>query len=420
MSIEGKRLLILGATPETIPLINQANKMGVVTYVADPYKKAQAKKYAKHPINIDCFAVEELILLIEKEKIDGILPGCADILVPVYEELCERTNKHCYINGRIVDVLANKKGFKDELKKVGLPTIPEYSLSEALGDDFVDYPLFVKPIDNNSSKGVSIVDKRQDIHQAYDKALSFSKSKTVLIEKYLECDDISVGYVIQKGRVGVSFVSDRFVYRNKGIGSITSGIKYPSIHTKLYMEKFHDKVVALFDGIGLRNGIANMQGFVKDNEIIFYDPAVRITGGQNYYVYGHYCGFNVLEAIVLFAMTGEMPKEDLPSMCDPYFGGKKAACIMYAAKECVFGHVEGLERIKENKHVINILQGHQEADNINRIGTANQHCLKVHIIGDNDRELKEEVEKINKIIEIKDINGNDVMLTPVSASEFDV
>ena len=60
-----KKLLILGATSETDKLVQKAESMGIETYVADPNEDAHAKKYASHPILMDCFDVDEKLYLAE-------------------------------------------------------------------------------------------------------------------------------------------------------------------------------------------------------------------------------------------------------------------------------------------------------------------------------------------------------------------
>lgn len=43
---EGKKLLILGGNPETVPLVEVANEMGIKTIVTSLRKTDVAKKYA--------------------------------------------------------------------------------------------------------------------------------------------------------------------------------------------------------------------------------------------------------------------------------------------------------------------------------------------------------------------------------------
>ena len=85
---EGKKLLILGANPETIPLVEIANSMGVRTIVTSNRPEDAAKKYAWKACNVDGMDVQGLVELAKTEQVDGILVGVADILVPIYCKVC--------------------------------------------------------------------------------------------------------------------------------------------------------------------------------------------------------------------------------------------------------------------------------------------------------------------------------------------
>ena len=52
-----KKVLILGANPETVSLIIKAKEMGIFTIVTDNNPNAFAKKYADMAINIDAIDV---------------------------------------------------------------------------------------------------------------------------------------------------------------------------------------------------------------------------------------------------------------------------------------------------------------------------------------------------------------------------
>ena len=63
----GKKILILGATTETIPLVNAANQLGVVTYVADHIEDSPAKRFARVPVLADCLNVDLLCGIVNDE-----------------------------------------------------------------------------------------------------------------------------------------------------------------------------------------------------------------------------------------------------------------------------------------------------------------------------------------------------------------
>ncbi len=409
--------MILGATTETIFLVKKAEMMGVETYVADPYENSPAKTFSSHPIKIDCMDVESLLNLIKTEKIDGVLPGCADVLVPIYEEVCRRANKFCYVNKDIVGAFACKKGLKELLKKHSLPVIEEFTYDEVKGENFNSYPIFIKPTDNNSSKGMSVVYGPDQFDVAYNKALDNSRSKTVLIEKYKTCSDFFMGYIIQNGKVSVSFTADRFVNsEQKGVGTITAGMVYPSKFSKLYFDTVHAKMVKIFNEIGFKNGLMHIQGFVENEKIMFYDPALRITGGQEYLLLQKICKLDLLECLVNFALTGQMSSEDLSKKCDSNFSGHYGCNLAFSVKGCTIGRIDGIEYAKRHKNVINVTQEHFPGDVIDKIGTAQQNFSRMHLIAGNRKELKKAIDDLQKNVVAYDEHGENAMLKGLDTS----
>ena len=65
---EGKKLLILGANPETIPLVEIANSMGVRTIVTSNRPEDAAKKYATKILKVQ----DKTALFISPDKLEEI------------------------------------------------------------------------------------------------------------------------------------------------------------------------------------------------------------------------------------------------------------------------------------------------------------------------------------------------------------
>lgn len=419
MIIEGKKLLILGATTETVFLVKRAEELGVSTYVVDPYKDAPAKKFSSNPVDLNCFDVDSLLKLIEDEKIDGILPGCADILVPVYEEVCRKTNRYCYVNKETVEIFSNKKGLKEMLRKHNLPVIEEYSVEEVRNPEFNSYPIFIKPVDNNSSKGMSTVYEFGEFEDAYNKALENSKSKTVLIEKCEECDDFFLGYFLQDGNVNNTFTADRYVIKQWGYGTITAGMTYPSKHQQLYFDTVHAEMLSVFDELNFKNGIIAIQGFVEDGKIKFYDPALRITGGQEYILSKFFYDVDILECLIHFALTGKMAENQKEyEKCDASFGGKYASNLAFSVEGCTIGRIDGIDYAKNCPGVLNVTQEHKAGDVIDRVGTAQQNISRMHLVAGTREELRDLIKDLQKHVIAYDKNGNNVMLDGLDADKW--
>ncbi len=420
-NLTGRKLLILGATSQTVPFVEEAKKMGIITYVADHLENSVAKRYADHPLLINCFDIDGLEKIVAEEEIDGIMVGCADILVPVYEQLCRRTGKYCYANSEAVRIFGNKKGLKDALRKYGIPAIREYFPNEHNEYNISDfeYPVFVKPVDNCSSKGMSVCYSEEEFKRAQEKALGASGSKTILVEDYMVCDDISVTYTFNAGKAYVTSVSDRHVNREQeGLGTITTALVYPSKHTQLYFDTVHEKMCELFKELKIENGILTIQAFAKDNKIMFYDPAFRVTGGQGYVFFKHFGLVDQIKMLVHFAITGEMLEagETISPQCN--FGNNWAVNLVILVNTGKIAEINGLDYVKKINGVLNVTQNHFVGESVTKKGTLDQTLARIHIVAESRTKLVELIDQVLAEISVFDENGNNMLLKQVDTREI--
>ena len=409
-----KKILIMGATSQTVPFVTTAREMGIVTYVADHLENSVAKKYADFPLLVNCFDIDKLESIVNKEHIDGIIIGCADILLPAYRELCERTHKYCYGTKEQIRVLNNKKELKKKLKKYNLPTIPEYYVNSKNDADIIPesvFPIFLKPVDNCSSKGMSVCNGKDEFEQCYNKAIGYSRSNTVLIEKYMTCDDISITYTFINGNVYVMSISDRYVNREqKDVGTITNSLIYPSKYTELYFNTTHKKICKMFKDMKMQNGVLTMQAFVDDGEIIFYDPAFRVTGGQGYIFYNYFGHMNQIKMLIEYSLTGQMVTDIQGVNCECNFGSAWADNLVILAKIGEIAQVKGIEDIMKMDGVLNVTQCHFDGDVISGRGTLDQAVARIHLIANTKEDLADLINRILNKIDVIGLDGSSMLM----------
>ena len=135
---EGKKLLILGGNPETIPLVEIANNWGIKTIVASARDTDPAKAYAWKAYTYEGLDTGAVIKIATEEKVDGVLVGVADILVPMYCKVCEALDLPCYATQEIVDVFAFKDVFKATCERYGVHGIPEFYLDAEMKREDLD------------------------------------------------------------------------------------------------------------------------------------------------------------------------------------------------------------------------------------------------------------------------------------------
>lgn len=416
-SLINKKLLILGANPETIPLIETAKSMGVYVIVTDFNENAPAKKHADKSFNVDGLDISGLIALCISEKIDGVMVGVADRLILPYFEVCNALSLPCYATKEQCAFFTNKLKFNELCARYNIKTIPNYNDEFHRGDiSSIKYPVFVKPTDANSGKGMSICHSELDLNIAVEKAKNNSNSKGFLIERYMECDDIFIYYTFKDGDVFVSAMADRFTTNKQGdVSKVCIEAKYPSQYVDLYFEELHQKMIQIFNELNVKNGIFMISAFVEDNNIYLYDPGFRLQGEAPNIPIEAVCGFDQKAMLVNFALTGFMGDIDLNKSNNPYFNNKFTSTIWLLGKEGKIGEIKGIDNVVNDSDVIRIVQRLHEGDTITKemVGTEAQVIARLYLISDNRIQLENRINHLKSNIDIFDQSKNSILLKNV-------
>lgn len=422
-NIEGKKILILGANAETISLVQKANEMGVKTIVTSTVGNDVAKKYAWKSFDIDGMDVPGIIALVKQEKIDGVLVGVANILITSYYKVCKALDLPCYASEEIVNVFSYKDIFKATCERYGVHGILEYYLDDKLNPEdisSIEFPVVVKPVDGNSGLGISLVYKKEELKDAVNKALSFSKCKRFIVEKYMQCDDMGMYYTFKDGQCSPSCIYDRFTTNEQmGLSKVCLGGIYPSKHLKEYYERMHENVVRMFKEIGIKNGVLMLTGFYDNGEFYLYDTGFRLQGEAPHLFINAINGFDQREMLIRYALTGSEGDFDLIKQDDPFLQNKYAATVWFLLKEGTINKIEGLDDILSDKRVIANIQRLHENDTVQKewIGTERQVLTRIYIVCDNKDELKKTIKEYQNKIKVYDVNGNNMLLNGFNVDE---
>ncbi|WP_405415812.1 carbamoyl-phosphate-synthetase [Maribacter sp. Asnod1-A12] len=412
-----KKLIILGGNPETAILVDIAISMGIYTIVVDPNPNAPAKKNASETYDIDGFEVDKIVQLAKDLKVDAVLVGVADILVKPYGEICEKLNMPTYANKEAIEAFCSKDGFKKYCEKFNIQDIPGTYLdnnSSIEKPENIAYPLMIKPVDNGGGVGMKICRDDNDFKNSVKTALQFSKKGVVLVEKYMECDDMAVYYTFRNGIPYLSATYDRITTKIQGdFSPVGIGAIYPSKNTSLFVEKIHPKLSDFFKKLNIQNGVLNLQFFVEDEVFYAYDPGFRLQGEAPHIHLAHINGFDHRKMLINFAFTGVLGDEDFPEMNDYMFKGKKACTIWVLLKEGTIGSIEGISEIKDDENVIFVLDRFKEGDVVKKewLGTERQVFSRIYVVADSIEELNSKMTDFKNKLIITDDSGKDMILT---------
>ena len=423
MDVKGKKLLILGANAETAPLVETANKMGVLTIVTSNVQDDPAKKAAWKAADVDGLDVPGLIALARDEKVDGVLVGVADLLVPAYVKVCDALNLPCYATQEIVDVFNFKDRFKTACETFGIHGIPEYCLDEDINEEDVEkivFPVMVKPADSYSGLGMTVVYDKNGLKNAVHKALSVSRCGRFIVERYMQCDDMGIYYTFKDGYCSASCVYDRYTTADQpGVSRVCLGGTYPSKHIDRYYERMHENALRMFKSIGIQNGVLMLSAFYEDGEFYVYDTGFRLQGEAPHLIMDAVHGFDQREMLVRFALTGSEGDVDLPSMDDPLLRGKYAATVWFLLKAGRIISIEGLDGLDKDARVIANVQRLHIGDEVpvDWIGTEKQVFTRIYLVCNSKADLAEAVKEYQNKVRVLDTDGNNMVLPGFNATK---
>lgn len=413
---EGKKLLILGGNPETIPLVEIANGMGIKTIVASARETDPAKAYAWKSYTYEGLDVGAVIKIATDEQVDGVLVGVADILVPMYCKVCEALDLPCYATQRIVDIFAFKDVFKATCERYGVHGIPEYYLDAEMRREDLDkvvYPVMVKPVDNGGGVGMTVAYSEDELKKGVAIALENSHSKRFIVEKYMQCDDMGMYYTFKDGYCSASCIYDRYTTDEQpGLSRVCLGGTYPSKHLDEYFERMHPNALRLFKEIGIENGVLMLSGFYENGEFYVYDTGFRLQGEAPHLLMKAIHGFDQREMLIRFALTGSEGDVDLSVDDDTKLRGKWAATLWFLLKEGHIAKIEGMDKLDEDKRVVANIHRLYEGDTVlpEWIGNEKQVMTRMYLVCDSKQELADTLKYYMDTVRVKDDGGNDMLL----------
>ena len=417
MGLKGKKLMILGGNPETAVLVETANAMGIQTIVVDPVPNSPAKRLASKSYDVDGMDVPGLVKVAQKECVDGILVGVADILVGSYQKVCEKLQFPCYASEHIVIALTRKDGFRDVCAQFGINGIPSYSLNVNMDQKDlikIQYPVMVKPVDNGGGVGMSICYNEYELREGVKTALDHSIKKAFVVERYMVCDDIFAYYTFKDGEAYLSAIADRITTKEQGKASpVCIAALYPSKYVHDYCEKVDPNMRRMFKGIGIKNGVLNIQFFVEDGKYYAYDPGFRIQGEAPHLVINAINGFDHRKMLIDFALTGSMGVDDLAARNDCMLKGKYAGSLWILLKKGRIGEINGLDILHQDPNVIFVMQRFKKGDFVTEemIGTEKQVLARIYVVCDSKAQFKQKIREIESQLDIRDENDDNMVLT---------
>lgn len=407
--LKGKKLLILGAYNTEIEIVKAAKEMGVYTIVTDnntDWTKAPAKYVANEAWDISWSDIDTLTKMCIEYNVDGCIAGFSEKRVQSAKELSLKMKYTFYADGSDLATISDKLKFKEACIKSGI-TVPK---AYKYNDDII-YPVIVKPADNGGSRGITICYTKEELDEAYEKAMQSSDSGRVLIEEYITADEVMIYYTVHNGQCTLSAMCDRIMAKfDSKITQLPIGYYYPSKYLNLFKRNCDVKFQKLIMNLGIKNGLIAFQAFYFQDNFIPFDPTYRLDGTMTYRLTEHINNSNVLKMMIRYSLTGSMGDSNKIAKIEKPNIDKIGFQLPILLTQGKISKIVGMDKISKMESVFFINKRMQIGDICDKYADFSQIFCRIHLCVDDENTLVDTIEKIYETVDVLDENGDSMVI----------
>ncbi len=338
-----KKLMLLGGLRYLKPVIDAAHKQGYYVITADYLPNNIAHKWSDEYCNVSIIDKEAVLREALRLQIDGIMSFACDPGVVAASYVQNKMGLPSFGPFESVEILQNKDKFRAFLAKNGfnVPQAKGFDSVEAAMEEIYWYPwpVIVKPTDAAGSKGVTRVDRAEDLKPALEYAMEHSISGHIIVEEFIDkqgCSSDTDSFSEDGKLKFVSFCAQRF--DAEATNPYTpAAYSWPSTFTKEQEEYLTSEIQRLIMLLNLKTCVYNIEVRVAPNGRPYIMELTPRGGGNRLCEMLRYAtGVDMITAITR-AIVGDPILEPIEQK--PY-NGHWAEIILHADESGVFDHLE--------------------------------------------------------------------------------
>ncbi len=397
-----KYIIIIGGGILQVPAVEVAHSMGLKVCLMDmsedaPAMKLADKKYLVSTKDIDK-AVEKAKEFAKTHNVAGVYTQGCDVELTV-AKIAEALNLPG-INVESANDCNNKIRMRERLAKFNVPG-PKFAYANnyeeaILKAEEIGYPLVVKSTDNSASRGVRIIQNKNELLAACQESQKYSfYDKRILLEELLVGEEYSVDTVVYENILYPAGISDREFDYSKEF-AVQTGSVTPSRLPEEIQEKMYKLMADAAKAMGIDKGAFKGDLILCNGEPKIIEITARLSGGfDSQYRKPYSFGINLIKATIDIAIGNKLDFRDLIPKWVKY---TKTVCPFPKPGKII--SIEGLEELKQTKGVKQIILNVKPGD----IVESCKHCANrvgyVIICAETYEKMKELEEKVLNILKI--------------------
>jgi biotin carboxylase len=279
----GATLLVLGGTAFQVPAILHALKLGCRVITCDYLPCNPGHRYAHAYVSTSTTDREAILAVARERRVDGILAYASDPAALTAAAVCEELRLPS-TSVAAVDTLANKSLFRAFLRDQDF-RVPRFEVVTTADEacaaaSAIGFPVMIKPVDSSGSKGVARVTCEEEVIEAAQSALAYSRCKQIIVEEWIERNGAQVagdGLVVDGRLVFEGFGDEHFDPWCSPHAPV--GESLPGTLSRDHRELLLRELQRLFTLLGVRQLVFNLDAMIdRDGRVMLIEVGPRAGG----------------------------------------------------------------------------------------------------------------------------------------------
>ena len=273
--MDKKSVLIFGVGELQKSIINRAKLMGLFVVGIDPCADAVCKD------EVDAFEIvggqdfEGTLAVAKKYNISAVVNAATDKPLVMMARVAKELGLRFYSEETAI-WSTDKFQMKQRFIEGGIPCAKGRLISKAEEANDFYFPVIVKPRDNSGSRGVILCRTTEELSDAINEALQYSKLGTVLVEEFIDGQEYSIEALHYDGKSEVIQFTEKtttpFPY------NVELGHKQPANLSEEQKVNIRDLISKIADCMHFENCASHTELKINERGIYIIETSPRLGG----------------------------------------------------------------------------------------------------------------------------------------------
>jgi len=331
-----RKLLVVGAGPFQLPLIEKGKELGYRVYAVSNVQKDPGLRAADYGLNISILDFDALEKLCRQERITAVVTGASDLGTFAVGHLNDVLGLPG-LSAEQVRSVSDKGRFIRLQEKLDLPRPESFRIHtrddlEAALQDISTYPVILKPLHASGSRGIRVAHDPAGVRGAHDfvQRHSFLR-KGYVLQTYLDAVEYGGECLVEAGKVVFLQMTHKFLNE----GHVPLGHCVPCHPPDGVQRAVAEQIESIAAHLGVEHAPVNIDVMISpDRPPILIDLSFRLGGNLLPRLMREKFGCDTFRRVIEYCDREQLPPlgnlEETPGTFGAIIFGSSTAGILTA------------------------------------------------------------------------------------------